>query len=348
MLPSTPHHVPYRWQQLSPRWKARTAFWTEDRWHHWRVDTINRTLRNHKVASQRELEARVSDFVPRGTPWVFPHDLTALKESHDLVEISSDPVPFWTRRNMPRLYYEPVLQRKQSIHRDYLAISAQDTCGRVAEHVVSRSMQAAPNVATKPHQVGNVTQINGNTTDGSLDTYGYFTSGQGTISRAAVPLGVEVKNVRHFIYPDSSAIWQTLRCAVQLNCVPILVARRVHFKTFLFCRAIGMIVHETQKQYFAASLADDPRLHACHDELNFLDVLAWEEADPFIVDFFSNKIPKIIDRTVENFEKYSDLLRDYAVEGDLHNDEMPPRERKRKFAGFKEEFARLSGAPPPW
>ena len=348
MLPANPTLIPYRRQQLSPLWRARTQFWDEPRWNTWRIQTINRLLRRHKVASQRELEARLSDFLPPGTPWVFPHDITSLKRTHDIVEVSNDPVPFYTRRNMPRMYYEPVLQTKQAINRGYNDICAQETCGDIGEQVVFKSMQAAKNLALKPHTLGNVKEINGHRTDGTLDTYGYVTSPQDNTLRTARPLGVEVKNVRHFVYPDSSDIWQTLRCAVELQCLPVLTTRRVHFKTFLFCRSIGMIVHESQKQYFAASLSEDPRLLAAHEDLNFLDVIAWEEADPFIVQFFEETVPKIIDRTASTFERYSDLIGDYAIAGDLHNDEMPPVERKKRFAGFKEEFIRLSGIAKPW
>jgi len=347
MLPKHPSEIKRRWVFLSPKWKARTRHWHEPQWKLWRRSRVARVIRLHKALSQRELEARLSDFVRPGTPAVEPHHITNIKDELHLIEASAEPVPFYTRRKMRKDLYLPLLQEKQALYRGFLEITAQDTCGSVAERVVFQSLQAASNLALKPHRLGNVREINGRTTQGSLDSYAYVTlSGQG-LQRHAVPIGIEVKNIREWVYPESSELWQALRAAVELECVPILVTRRIHITTGRFCKSIGMLAHETQKQYFARSLESDSRLLAAHDGLYFRDVIAWEAADPSVTKFFEVTLPTVLDRTVQNFAKFGDLIRTYAIDAQLHNDHLHLEVRKKRFAGFRDEYKRLTGETTP-
>jgi len=43
----------------------------------------------------------------------------------------------------------------------------------------------------------------------------------------AGPLGIECKNVRNWLYPCRREIIDTIRKCLTLNCVPVVVARRV-------------------------------------------------------------------------------------------------------------------------
>jgi hypothetical protein len=347
MLPKHPSEIPRRWVSLSPKWQARTQHWAEPQWQLWRRTRVARVVRLHKVLSQRELEARVSDFVKPGTPVVEPHHITNIKDELHFIEASTEPVPFYTRRKMRKDLYLPVLQEKQALYHDFLDIATQDTCGSVAERVVLESLRAASNLALKPHKLGNVKEINGRTTQGSLDSYAYVTlSGQG-LARQAVPIGIEVKNIREWVYPESSELWQALRAAVELECVPILVTRRIHITTGRFCKSIGMLTHETQKQYFARSLEGDSRLLAAHERLHFRDVIPWEEADPSVTRFFEVTLPTVLDRTLQNFAKFAHLIRTYAIDGDLHNDDLHLDERTKRFAGFRQEYIALTGETSP-
>lgn len=243
------------------------------------------------MLSQRELETRACDFVPRGTPRTEPHHISNIKSDLDLVTISTDPVPFYTRRKMRKLDYLAPLEAKQRLHRDYLEIATQDKCGVIGEQVTYASVQAAAqqqsSIAITPHILGSVSEIQGSTTSGSLDTHCYYLAASSALRREAIPVGVEVKNIREWIYPESQELWQAIRAATELNCVPVLVTRRIHFTTGRFCRSVGMAVFETQRQYFAPALKDDPRLLNVYRDLHFCDVLPWDAADPYITKFFA-------------------------------------------------------------
>lgn len=346
-LPRQPEDIPYRYAQLRPRWKARTASWTDEQWHRWRLNIVSRLIRREKVMSQRELESRVSDFVIHHTPRIEPHHISAIKRDLDLVTISDDPVPFYTRRKMRKLDYAAPLERKQHLHRNYLEIATTETCGSIGEKVTFASIDAAaqqnPSLSTKQHSLGNVSELDGFTTSGSLDTFCYYLSPSSGVERKAVPAGIEVKNIREWIYPESQELWQTIRAATELNCIPVLVTRRIHLTTASFCKSVGMAVFETQRQYFAPELRDDPRLLNVYQDLYFRDILPWDSADRYITKFFASTLPSILDRTVAHFARSAELLRSYAVDVGLHSDDLPHERRTSLFAGFRAEFLSLTG-----
>lgn len=346
-LPTRPEHIPYRYAQLNPRWKAKTAHWTPEQWHNWRLTRTARLITRQKVISQRELEARLCDFVPSGNPRLEPHHIASIKSELDLVQISDDPVPFYTRRKMRKLDYSLPLQHKQLLHHQYREITSQEMCGSVAEKVVLASMQAAaaqnPALVVPSHSLGSVSAIDGFSTAGSLDTYCYYMASSSGLTREAVPVGIEVKNIRHWVYPESQELWQLVRAATELNCIPILVTRRIHVTTGRFCRSVGMVVFETQRQYFAPGLVEDPRLLGVFRDLYFRDVLPWDGADPYITKFFASTFPPILERTATRFTVSAKLLRSYAVDARLHADDLPHDRRTSLFHGFRAEFLKLTG-----
>ena len=50
---------------------------------------------------------------------------------------------------------------------------------------------------------------------------------------------VQVKNTREWYYPNSETVWQLLASAVQLDAIPVLIARRVAEPSFLFADDAG-------------------------------------------------------------------------------------------------------------
>lgn len=248
---------------------------------------------------------------------------------------------------MRKLDYSAPLEEKQRVHRAYLEIANQDMCGTVGERVASLSIQQAalqqPALTITPHTLGSVNEIDGYTTAGSMDTYCYYVSPSSGLPRDSVPVGVEVKNIREWIYPESQELWQAIRAATELNCIPVLVTRRVHFATGRFCRSVGMAVCETQRQYFAPELRDDPRLLDVYRNLYFQDILPWDSADRYTTKFFASTLPAMLERTVARYTRSKELLRAYAIGAGLHSDDLPHEQRTSLFDGFRAEFLNLTG-----
>ena len=66
-------------------------------------------------------------------------------------------------------------------------------------------------------------------------------------------LGIECKNVRHWMYPHEVEIKETLRKCIELDAVPVLIARRFPFVTFHVLGKCGLIIHQTYNQILPAT-----------------------------------------------------------------------------------------------
>jgi hypothetical protein len=206
-------------------------------------------------------------------------------------------------------------------------------------------MTASLNLSIQDHQLGNVRQIGNYTTTYPLDTYAFVPFLDSTGAHALGIIGIEVKNIREWIYPDSVEIWKTLKACLDLHCVPIIINRPFHSTSFSFFRAIGVLGFETQKQYFEYSLREDPLFQAVKDELYFRDMFPWMvtrrgiKLDRGIVRFFSSTVPQWIGSTSSQFNLNRDLLLPYA-NGPLHREETPMDDRARLMGEFREAFKR--------
>jgi hypothetical protein len=63
-----------------------------------------------------------------------------------------------------------------------------------------------------------------------------------------IAAGIEVKNIRKWIYPEQQEIKDLLKKCCALDLIPILVARRIHFTTTRLLIPRGGLVHETYNQ----------------------------------------------------------------------------------------------------
>lgn len=131
----------------------------------------------------------------------------------------------------------------------------------------------------------------------------------------AGPLCIECKNLREWIYPNSRDIRELILKSIDLNCIPVLVARRIHYsaRTNLLEPA-GIIAHETYLNYYPADhieLADKVR---DKNSLGFTDVTASEEPHQRTVTFFENNLPRILNRMAERWRRNLPALTDYAQE----------------------------------
>ena len=82
---------------------------------------------------------------------------------------------------------------------------------------------------------------------------------------------IEAKNVRQWIYPKRSEIKGLLQKALDLDAVPVLIARRIPFVTVHVLHPCGVLVHQMYNQLYPtadaelADLAKDKHLLGYHD-----------------------------------------------------------------------------------
>jgi hypothetical protein len=140
--------------------------------------------------------------------------------------------------------------------------------------------------------------------------------------------GIEVKNIREWIYPNRGEVTDLILKCLVMDAVPVLIARRVHFSTFSVFNLCGVIFHQTYNQLYPASegtLAADIK-HK--DLLGYHDVRVGNEPDSRLSAFISQHLPRLVTPARASFEKYRDLLQRY-VDRDLDYAEFAGRVKRR-------------------
>lgn len=173
-----------------------------------------------------------------------------------------------------------------------------------------------------------------------------------------VLLMIEAKNLREWIYPRTQELYQLLDKAASvqvahpdIQIVPVLVCRRLHFTTGAMAKQVGIHLIETKTQFVrpvVLSVDDGQRkVDEVVNELGY-DVTLHDEATPAMKRQFETTLPSRVDEAAERWRQVAlhpevpyvlSLLRDEEVLGD---------ERTRA----RDEFARCvreaTGEDPVW
>ena len=140
--------------------------------------------------------------------------------------------------------------------------------------------------------------------------------------------GIEAKNVRAWLYPDRKEIKALLEKAVALDCVPVLIARRIHFVTFKLLHSCGVVIHETYNQLMPK--ADRELAEKARDKqsLGYHDIRLGNQPNDRLVKFIEINLPKILPKARNQFDQYKDLLGDFA-DNTIDYEEFAARVRRR-------------------
>lgn len=127
-----------------------------------------------------------------------------------------------------------------------------------------------------------------------------------------ISAGVEVKNYRTWLYPDSTEVKELLWKCGDVGAVPILVARRLPFLTIRLLQMGGCLVHENYNQLYPKSeekLAGEVRDKGM---LGYHDVRTGGEPDRRMVRFFSELVPGLVEDAAPRFKKLQDVHRAFG------------------------------------
>jgi hypothetical protein len=284
----------------------------------------------------------------------------------DLVELSAT---FPSGREVKALVYGPAYRdrgrqtetikeaaRKRRLYHTYLSWTHDPSkCGAIAERIVLASMKEAQGLYGVPRSPGNVRAIEGQAIEGgkTLDATAVAVVDLEKPTRGgpppAIPIGVEVKNVRQALYPTSTEVWDLLtKVATFPDVVPILICRLAQITLFRMFADIGAATLYTQRQFFSASIPRE-RFERVTDELGFSDALRVEDPDrrrPAIVGFFEKSIraPRVEEpadprpllvRARERWERASEIVGNYS---DLAENLEDEQDRDALFAEFRSEI----------
>ena len=121
---------------------------------------------------------------------------------------------------------------------------------------------------------------------------------------AYLTLPIEVKNVRHWMYPSAWEIYQLLDKAARLlaqhpdhRLVPVLVCRRAHYTTFFMARDLGFLVFETILQpILPHSDVKETALTEVREELGY-QLERTDDPLPLLTQSFRERVPEHAIRT---------------------------------------------------
>lgn len=122
-------------------------------------------------------------------------------------------------------------------------------------------------------------------------------------------VGVEVKNVRQWLYPDHLEVREFIHKCCAIDAVPVIIARRIAYVTFSeVFRPCGVLHHETYNQRLPksyeeiANKAKDKRL------LGYHDIRLGNEPDTRLNRFLHDTLPPLLSAAREKFNEHRDLL----------------------------------------
>ena len=124
--------------------------------------------------------------------------------------------------------------------------------------------------------------------------------------------GIEVKNVRAWIYPHHDDLRDLLLKCCHLEAVPILIARRIQYATFTVFNPCGLLIHQTYNQRYPESERELAQKAKNKTLLGYHDICIGNDPDPRLHRFIHENLPKVLPERRRQFEKFKDLLWEYA------------------------------------
>lgn len=159
------------------------------------------------------------------------------------------------------------------------------------------------------------------------------------------PISIEAKNIREWIYPASAEVWRTIARACTLNCLPVLIARKISFiaKAGFFAN-FGMLGYDSNFQFFDRIVQRDTNYKfkkdvIGKDRLGFADIKLIKSKDKtpdYIINFFDNILDNNAAEYYDKFMKHKDILKKYAIDYEMAED-IPQPKRFRLYNQFKDE-----------
>jgi hypothetical protein len=142
-------------------------------------------------------------------------------------------------------------------------------------------------------------------------------------------LGIECKNIREWLYPDRPEVKEAIAKCVALDCIPVIIARRIPFVTFRLLSTCGVIFHETFNQLYPLSAQQIAERARHKDNLGYHDIRLGNTPDARLLKFITKDLFNVIDSALFSFNEYKDVLDQYVSES-MGYDEFAARVRRRR------------------
>ena len=298
-----------------------------------------RALAKHTVASRGTLEQKISDAGPfdqRIDPHLLTKALSQLAQEGTIQRLEKNQMMWYHLSLTPPEVVNVRLAPQVQLHQLIQETSFTKRVGQSSEIAVFRALKARqpfPFLGAFPdldlHDDGQLfTKEEPPFTFSGNSIPGKKRFDFALISPEAGWAGIEVKNVRQWLYPNRDEIKELLLKSCAANAIPVLIARRIPFVTFKLLHACGGIIHQTYNQLFPtadtalASRARDKNLLAYHD------IRVGNEPDARLLKFIGDNLPQVLTEARWRLDEYKDILEQYAT-GTMPYAEFAARVRRR-------------------
>lgn len=156
---------------------------------------------------------------------------------------------------------------------------------------------------------------------------------------------IEVKNVRHWLYPWHWEVYQLLHKAASLAnaypqhpVLPILICRKAHYRTRQLAQHLGFLIFQTDHQYVQPSDRVAPaHFEEVRTELGLADLELTDKANPRLIDWLSKTPPR-------RAETYSDVWmtrgrHELSVYAQMRQTDLPWSERYELLKSLRDDVA---------
>ncbi|TXN01385.1 hypothetical protein FV222_10730 [Methylobacterium sp. WL103] len=299
---------------------------------------ILRILETHGAATPRTLEQKISDAGPNPQR-IDPHILTpvrnALAKEGRIRRVKENNVTWYHRAETPPLIVEQRIAEQRPVLRSLLA--ANHHIGQALEIATYRALlESHPYFHGRFHDIDiqedsirykkeeppqhlGPRSIPGNQ---CLDFM--------VIDPVAGPIGIECKNVREWLYPHRLEIMETAIKCLSLDCIPVLIARRIPYVTFKLLNACGWVIHQNFNQIMPNHLRDVVDVAKDKKILGYHDLRVGNIPDARLLKFIQRDMVPSAIQARARFNKYKDLLERFATK-DISYAEFAARLRRREL-----------------
>lgn len=303
---------------------------------------LAKVLRTAKLATWRTLEQKISDAGP-GHMRIDPHALTEARNSLLDTGVLVRKKEAFTYFHLESVQPDELAAKLQVIRPLWAEISKQEVTmrmGQALEIAAYRAFVQQPLFNTfggfldlESHDDSTLykkeeppSSISGRTCNGKLD---FLLTCSGDLA------GVELKNIREWLYPDRKEVRDLIQKCLALDAVPVLIGRRIPYVTFRLLNTCGVIIHQTYNQLYANADADLAARVKDKNLMGFHDVHVRNTPDARPLKFVNVNLPSLVGSMRPRFDEYRDLLEGF-VSNTLPYPEFAARVRRRA-AGTDED-----------
>lgn len=282
-----------------------------------------RILGRHGVANARTLEQKISDAGPydqRIDPHVLTSARNALVKEHRITRLKRHNTPWFHLADTPNTTVQERLNEQLPVFRSLQHGNTGSRIGQCLEIAIYRALLNQRSL----DYLGSFTDLDDHDDSRlySKEEPPQSVSGRRLDGHQRLDfllrdpkagwVGIEAKNVREWLYPDREEIAELLSKAVTLDCVPVLIGRRIPFVTFKVLSPCGVVFHQTYNQLLPltnrelAEKAKDKQL------LGYHDIRIGNEPDKRLLKFIGSNLPQVLPDARKRFDEYKDLVEPFA------------------------------------